>query len=154
MPSPSIMLQSAVITVNNRVTRMRRVKVPANRLLVLAAHCLQGGVCGQNLSRGIDSCKGCGLCPVKGLLELRNRYGVLCRIAGGGRQALGFVKEAEVAAVVAVACERELVEGIFASFPKPVLAIRNTRPKGACHDTRVDLSEVEAAIRELIISPA
>lgn len=148
------MLQSALISVNNRLTRMRHVKVPSNRLLVLAAHCLQGGACGQNVSRGIDACKGCGLCPVKGLLDLRNRYGVLCRIAGGGRQALAFVKEPEVAAVVAVACERELVEGILASFPKPVLAVRNTRPKGACHDTQADLAEVEAAIRELIINPA
>lgn len=153
MPSPSIMLQSALIRFNNRVTRLRRVRVPPNRLLVLAAHCLQGGACGQNLSRGIDACKGCGLCPVKGLIDLRKRYGVICRIAGGGRQALGFVKETDVAAVVAVACERELVEGIFASFPKPVLAVCNTRPKGACHETQADLSQVEAAIRELIIIP-
>lgn len=150
MSRPSTMLQSAFIRLNNRVTRWRRVRVPPGRLLLLAAHCLQGGACGQNLNRGVDQCKGCGLCPVKGLLELRNRYGVQCRIAGGGRQALAFVKSADVDAVVAVACEKELVEGIVASFPKPVLAVTNTRPKGACHETQADLSAVEAAVREMI----
>jgi hypothetical protein len=154
MPSPSLMLQAAFIRFNNRLTRWRGVKVPPGRLLLLAAHCLQGGACGQNLNRGVEQCKGCGLCPVKGLLELRNRYGVQCRIAAGGRQAVAFVRSADVDAVVAVACEKELLEGILASFPKPVLAVCNTRPKGACHETQADLSRVEAALLEMLATPA
>jgi hypothetical protein len=150
MASPSIMLQRALIRFNNRVTRWRRVRVPPARLLLLAAHCLQGSACGLPVSRDVDRCKGCGLCPVKGLLDLRNRYGVQCRIAAGGRQALGFVKDPGIDAVVAVACERELVEGIVGSFPKPVLAVSNSQPKGACHDTQANLAEVEKAIREML----
>jgi hypothetical protein len=145
------MLQSAFIRLNNRVTRWRRVRVPPGRLLLLAARCLQGSACGQDLNRGVEQCRGCGLCPVKGLLALRTRYGVQCRIAGGGRQALAYVKDPSVAAVVAVACEKELLEGIFASFPKPVLAVSNTRPRGDCHDTQADLDRVEAAVREMLL---
>jgi hypothetical protein len=144
------MIQSAFIRLNNRVTRWRRVQTAPGRLLLLAAHCLQGSACGQNLNRGVDQCKGCGLCPVKELLALRNRYGVRCVIASGGRQAVAAVKDPGVSAVVAVACEKELVEGILASFPKPVLAVCNTRPNGPCHDTQVQVVAIESALREML----
>jgi hypothetical protein len=81
---------------------------------------------------------------------VRDRTGVLFHVAGGGRQALTRVRDDDVDAVVAVACERELIQGIFGAFPKPVLAISNTRPQGDCHDTLTEVSEVEAAVRELI----
>ncbi len=147
MLSPSTMLQMVLIRFNNRLTRWRGVRVPPGRLLLLAARCLQAGVCGQNLSGGVDQCKACGRCPVKDLLDLRNRYGIRCVIASGGRQAVEAVKDPAVAAVVAVACEKELAEGISASFPKPVLAVCNTRPRGPCHDTQVEREPVEGAIR-------
>ena len=154
MASPRLMLQILFIRMNNRITRWRRVRVSPDRLLVLLARCLQGGVCGRNLVRGADECARCGLCPVKGLLELRDRYGFMLKVAGGGRQALTFVKDPAVSAVVAVACEKELVDGILASFPKPVLGVVNTRPKGACAETQVELSLVEEGVRTMLVSPA
>ena len=150
MPSPKTMYQKAFIRLNNRVTLWRRIKVSPDRLLLLAAHCLQGSACGQNLNRGVEQCKGCGLCPVKELLALQKRYGVRCVIASGGRQAVAAVKDPSVSAVVAVACEKELMEGIFASFPKPVLAVSNTRPHGPCHDTQVQTAGIEAALKDML----
>ncbi len=150
MISPKAMIQAAFIRLNNRVTRWRRVKVAPERLLLLAAHCLQSSVCGQNLNRGVEQCKGCGLCPVKELLALQKRYGIQCKIAAGGRQALNYVKDPSVLAVVAVACEKELLEGILASFPKPVLAVSNTRPNGPCHDTRVQADDINTALQEML----
>lgn len=154
MRSPSTMLLTLVVRLNNCVTRWRGVKTTPERLLLLVAHCLQHGACGRNLLRdGGDGCARCGRCPVDGILALRDRYHVQCQVAGGGRQALARVRSAGVDAVVAVACERELLQGIVGAFPKPVLAICNTRPKGDCHDTQVELADVEAAIQELLACP-
>jgi hypothetical protein len=57
------------------------------------------------------------------------------------------VKQDCVDAVVAVACEKELREGMRATFPKPVLGIINLRPNGPCRDTDVDVAQVEDAMR-------
>ena len=43
--------------------------------------------------------------------------------------------------------------GVLATLPKPVLAVHNTRPCGACRDTSVDPDEVEKAIRSLLFFP-
>ena len=72
---------------------------------------------------------------------------------GGGRRAVEEVRRESTHAVVAVACEKELVAGVLATLPKPVLAVHNTRPCGACRDTSVDPDEVEKAIRSLLFFP-
>jgi hypothetical protein len=60
------------------------------------------------------------------------------RVDGGGD---------DIHAVVAIACEKELQEGMGGVFPKPGLGIINIRPHGPCTDTDVDLEEVEEAIK-------
>lgn len=157
MQSPSTMRSrpgwlERLVRANNRIVRWRRVRVsdPAG-LLLLVPHCLQHGACGRNLLRADGAgCARCGRCAVDGVLALSDRYGVPCLVAGGGRQAVRRVRAREIRAVVAVACPRELAQGIAGAFPRPVLAVCNRRPLGDCHDTQVDLAEVEAAIRELL----
>lgn len=153
MAAPSRMIHAALVRINNRLTRWRRVKTTPDRLLLLAARCLQGLGCPQDLSAGAGACAGCGRCPVQALAALERRYGVRCRVAAGGRQALALAKEKRIDAVIAIACEKELIEGILALFPKPVLAVSNSRPNGECRATQVDLALVEAAIRELLAEP-
>ena len=51
-----------------------------------------------------------------------------------------------MAPIVAVACQKELRDGVLAVFPKAVLTIANTRPHGPCVDTDVDLDKVRDAI--------
>lgn len=139
------------IAFNNWVTvSLRRVKVSPNSLLLLVPHCLQSSQCGRNVTADVDNCAKCGSCDVAGILALRDRYGIQCSLAGGGKQALLSVKERSVKAIVAVACEKELAEGIRASFPKPVLAVTNQRPNGPCRDTEVDLANVENALETLL----
>jgi hypothetical protein len=43
-----------------------------------------------------------------------------------------------------------LVYGIFAAWPKPVLAVRNTTPEGPCRNTMADPAVVAAAIGEFL----
>ncbi len=151
MNNPSTILLRALLRANNRITRWRHVRTEPGRVLLLVAHCLQSGACGRNLTRESgDGCARCGRCPIDSLLALQERLGVKIHVAGGGRQAMAIVRKGKFRAVVAVACERELLEGIMGIFPRPVLAVCNTRPLGDCHDTQADLAEVEAALRELI----
>ncbi len=140
-----------LINFNNWVTtRFRKVRVAADNLLLLIPHCLQNSGCDKNLGSDIEKCARCGACDVAGVLRLCDRYNVKCSLAGGGRQALATVRQKGVKAVVAVACERELVDGIRACFPKPVFAVTNQRPNGPCKDTVVDISRIELALRSLL----
>ena len=91
----------------------------------------------------------CGKCQIGPLLDMAERIGIKICVAGGGRQALAAVKAGPIDVIVAVACEKELMQGMLAVLPRAVLAVCNTRPKGDCHDTHVDVAAVETAVRSL-----
>jgi len=145
-------MRKLLIGLNNWITRLRKVRVAPGNLLLLAPHCLQRTPCKHNVIHDLDQCARCGQCNVGDLLRLRDTYGVQCSLASGGRQAIGLVRRADVHAVVAVACEKELVDGIRAAFPKPVLALPNLRPNGPCKDTGVDAAELEAVLRTMLVN--
>lgn len=147
-------LLRAVVRCNNAITRLRRIRIRPENLLLLLPHCLQNGACDRNIRHDVSRCGRCGRCDVSELLALRDKYGLRCSLVSGGRQALAALRRPEVRAVVAVACEKELCDGIRASLPKPVLAVPNLRPNGPCKDTRVLLADVEAAVRELLVPDA
>ena len=60
--------------------------------------------------------------------------------------AVELTRRHDIRAVVGIACEKELQEGIAAVFPKPALGVINVRPHGPCKDSDVDLAEVEKAV--------
>lgn len=138
-----------LIRLNNYRKHKNNFNVSPERVLLLLPRCIQDSNCGQNIVHDIHNCKRCGNCPVKNMIELCEEYGVIPKVANGGRLALSMVLEAWVDAVVAVACEVELKEGILKS-PKPVLAVINTRPQGPCVNTLVEVEQVREAIRIFI----
>ena len=154
MSKASTIMKRALLRLNNGLTRLRRVRTSPEHVLLLVAHCLQRGDCGRQLTGaagtegGNGGCVRCGRCQIDKLMSLRERTGVKIHVAGGGRQALAQVRSEGVRAVVAVACEKELLQGIIGVFPAPVMAVCNTRPLGDCHDTLTDLAAVESAISE------
>ena len=137
------------INLNNRVVRWRRIRVRPQDVLLLLPHCLHKQTCPQNVLHSLDECRRCGQCSVGALAGIRDDLGVVACVAGGGRQALAYVLRPEVKAVVAVACEKELVQGIRAAFPKPVVAVPNMTPEGSCRNTMVDPVAVVKAIESL-----
>lgn len=139
-----------IVRLNNRLTRLRRVRVPPSGLLLLVPRCLQKSGCAQTLGETLDDCKLCGACHVPELLAICREFGVRCSLAAGGREALAFVRDARVRAVVAVACEKELAQGIFAVFPTPVLGVLNIQSNGPCRNTRLDPERVRAAVRSML----
>jgi hypothetical protein len=144
------MKRAFLIRFNNLLVRWRAPRLTAGDLLLLAPRCLQSSGCGRPVVREADACLRCGKCAIGSLLALRDELGIRLCVAGGGRQALASVRGAEIKGVVAVACEPELLAGIRAAFPKPVLAVSNRRPHGPCRDTGVDLAAVRAAIAEML----
>ncbi len=130
----------------NSITRLRRARCKPEELLILVPSCLQSSQCTQKITRDINECRRCGNCKVKDVIELSEKYGTRCAVATGGRLALELAKQDSVKCLVAIACEKELQEGLAAIFPKPGLGVINVRPHGPCTDTDVDLAQVEEAL--------
>ncbi len=82
------------------------------------------------------------------LRSLAGRYGVRLFTAAGGNVARRIIAEQRPQAIIAVACERDLVSGVQeVGNHIPVIALANKRPEGPCQNTLVDLSDLERAIR-------
>lgn len=144
------MLCRFFVSLNNLLTRIRRIQVNPQNLLLLVPRCLQKTGCAQALGATLDDCKVCGQCNVTDLLAIRDEFGISCSMAAGGREALNFVADRQVKAVVAVACEKELCQGILAVFPKPVLGVLNIQTNGPCRNTKIDPESVRAAVRSVL----
>ena len=141
-------LRRLLIDANNWIVRHRGRFAPAE-ILVLLPRCLQRADCDRSVVTSMDACRRCGRCDVSALLALRDETGARFHMAGGGREAAALTRQSTVRAVVACACEKELVDGIRVAFPKPVLAVTNETPEGFCRNTRVDVDRLRAAILTL-----
>ncbi len=146
-------MNKLIIKWNNRLVRWRRVKVRPDEILLLLPHCLHKQSCPRNVVHSLDECRRCGACSVGALAGIRDDFGVVACVVGGGRDALARSNQPHIKAVVAVACEKELVQGIFAAFPKPVIGVLNTTPEGPCKNTLADPAEVIKAIESLVRKP-
>ena len=147
-------LQNLILGLNRLRNRFQNGRVHPDNLLLLIPHCLQRCTCESNIAQDIDRCNRCGQCNVADMLQLRDEFGIRCHLVSGGREAIAVVRDPAVKAVVAVACEKELADGIRAVHPKQVIAIPNERPNGPCKNTRVNAAAVRAAICELLGAPA
>jgi hypothetical protein len=143
-------INKTIIRLNNLAVRLRRARCKPQELLVLFSRCLQRSACDRRLTEDLANCGRCGQCPVCRFLDLAGKYGVQVFMATGGRQASERTNAPGVKAVVAVACEKELRAGVFASLPKAVIARTIAWPHGPCKDTTVRMDEVEEAIRWLL----
>ena len=81
------------------------------------------------------------------LLELAARYRVRPVMAAGGQLALSEARHPDVALVIAIACFKELREGILAAWPKPVWAVPLRSSHQPCRDSLIPLTEVEASLK-------
>ncbi|MEG2004685.1 MAG: DUF116 domain-containing protein [Bilophila sp.] len=143
-------IRRSFIKVNNELVLGDTIRCKPHQLLVLLPHCIQSSRCVHRLSYHIDNCARCGACPLRDLLELRDRFGVQLAIATGGTIARRIVVQARPKVIIAVACERDLSSGIQDTNPLPVFGVINERPHGPCLDTCVNILRVEHAIRQFI----
>lgn len=147
-------IRHSFIKVNNELVRAENRRYPGEKILLLMPHCLQSSRCDMRLTYDIDNCRRCGKCPIKILLDIRDKHGVHVAIATGGTIARRIVVQTRPKLIIAVACERDLASGIQDTYPIPVYGILNERPHGPCLDTLVQRSSLEEALALFLESPS
>jgi hypothetical protein len=144
-------VRRSFIAINNQLVLAQHPRTTPDKLLLLMPHCLQFHDCKFRITGNIVHCQRCGKCPIKGLAELSDKYGVGIAVATGGTLARRIVVERRPKLIIAVACERDLSSGIQDSYPLPVYGILNRRPQGPCFDTLVNLERVEEALQTFLL---
>jgi len=147
-------VQRSFIEINNQLVLAQHPRATADKLLLLMPHCLQFHECQFRITGSVVHCKKCGKCPIKGLVELSEKYGVGLAVATGGTLARRIVVERRPKLIIAVACERDLSSGIQDSYPLPIYGVINHRPHGPCYDTLVNLERVEEALLTFLVPGA
>lgn len=147
------LVRQSYVAVHNQATEFCIAGREIHRILILAPHCLQNSDCPYKITIDINNCKRCGDCPIDGLISVARKFNADLAIATGGTLAREVVANCRPQAVVAIACERDLISGIQDVMPLTVIGVLNQRPNGPCHNTRVDFSQVEGALLHLLGSP-
>jgi hypothetical protein len=123
----------ASVTVYDRLALARTRKVGAGELLILIPRCLS--------REALD-----------GVLDIAKRYGVSAFVATRGQLARRVIRERRPRAVVAVACERDMVSGLHDVAGRvPVLGLTMTLPNGPCRDAALDLPKMEEFVRKYLV---
>lgn len=125
-------VENAAVKVYNALAVMRRRKVGQGELLVLIPRCLSKDA-------------------LDGVLGIAGRYGVPVFVATRGQLARRVIRERRPSAVVAVACERDMVSGLHDVAGKiPVLGLTMTLPSGPCKDAALNLGQFEEWVRAYV----
>lgn len=126
-------VENAAVKVYNALALLRSRKVGRGELLLLIPRCLS--------KETLD-----------GVLGVAGKYGVPVFVATRGQLARRVIRERRPRAVVAVACERDMVSGLHDVAGKvPVLGLTMTLPFGPCKDARLDLSRLEEWVRAYVV---
>ena len=147
---PVSAVRRSFIKVNNELVLGAGLRCSPDELLLLLPHCIQSSRCSHRLTYRVDNCARCGRCPMRALLDLRDKWGIKLAVAVGGTIARRIVVQEKPRVIVAVACERDLASGIQDTCPLPVFGVINERPHGPCLDTLVDPLRLETALKHFV----
>jgi uncharacterized protein len=126
-------VENAAVKVYNALALLRGRKVGKGELLLLIPRCLS--------KETLD-----------GVLGIAGKYGVPVFVATRGQLARRVIRERRPRAVVAVACERDMVSGLHDVAGKiPVLGLTMTLPAGPCKDARLNLGQLEEWVRAYVV---
>src|SRR5882762_7917941 len=125
-------VEHAAIDVYNALAERRRRTVGKGELLVLIPRCLS--------KQALD-----------GVLAIAGRYEVPVFVATRGQLARRVIRERRPRAVVAVACERDMMTGLRdVAGSLPVLGLTMRLPNGPCRDAILDLDVMERWVKDLV----
>jgi hypothetical protein len=126
--------QHATVVVYERLALARRRKVSAGELLILIPRCLS--------RTALD-----------GVLDIAKRYNVAAFVATRGQLARRAIRERKPKAVVAVACERDMVSGLHDVAGRvPVLGLTMQLPNGPCKDASIDIGKLEDFVKAYLVA--
>lgn len=143
-------VSQSLIALINHLVSTQVYRVEPERLLLLTPHCIQLSNCVHKVTTDVYNCKRCGGCQVGTLLDIAEIYGCHFIVVTGGTLARLKIKEIRPQAIVAIACERDLVSGMADVFPIPVMGVLNERPCGPCCNTRVNTEDIRVVIERLL----
>ena len=127
-------VEHAAVDVYNGLAERRGRKVGKGELLVLIPRCLSKAT-------------------LDGVLEVAGRYEVPVFVATRGQLARRAIRERRPRAVVAVACERDMVTGLHDVAAKiPVLGLTMQLPAGPCKDAVIDMPKFESWVKQFVES--
>jgi len=125
-------VENAAVKVYNALAVERARAVGKGELLLLIPRCL-------------------GKPALDGVLALSGKYEVPVFVATRGQLARRVIKERRPRAVVAVACERDMVSGLHDVAGRvPVLGLTMTLPAGPCKDAGLDLEQLETWVKRFV----
>lgn len=125
-------VENASVKVYNALALVRSVKVGRGEMLLLIPRCLSRET-------------------LDGVLGIAGKYGVPVFVATRGQLARRVIRERRPRAVVAVACERDMVSGLHDVAGKvPVLGLTMTLPAGPCKDARLNLGQLEEWVKAYV----
>ncbi len=126
-------VENAAVKVYDALALARKRKVSGGELLLLIPRCLAKDI-------------------IEGVLRVAGKYQIPVFVATRGQLARRVIRERRPRAVVAVACERDMVSGLHDVAGKvPVLGLTLTLPNGPCKDTRLDLGRLEEWVRAYVV---
>jgi uncharacterized protein len=126
-------VENAAVKVYDGFAAARGRKVGKGELLLLIPRCLSKSA-------------------LDGVLGIAGKYEVPVFVATRGQLARRVIRERRPRAVVAVACERDMVTGLHDVAGKvPVLGLTMTLPAGPCKDAGVDLGKLEEWVRTYVV---
>ena len=124
---------NAFVKISNRIQIVAGKKILPTELLVLAPRCLTKEI-------------------MQGLRGLQQRYNFFLTIAVGGSEARQAIKTRKPRAIIAIACERDLLSGIKDLRGRmTIVGVPNKRPEGPCKNTTIDLLSIEKTIKLFIV---
>lgn len=125
-------VENASVKVYNALALLRIRKVGTGELLLLIPRCLSRAT--------LDT-----------VLGMAGRYGVPVFVATRGQLARRVIRERRPRAVVAVACERDMVTGLHDVAGRvPVLGLTMTLPAGPCKDAALDFETLETYLKAFV----
>ena len=139
------------VKLNNLYVLKKALKYGVRReeVAILLPHCIQNYDCAYKVTGTIENCRECGKCSLDQIKKIQKKYGVQVKVATGGTLARRFLKEVKPKLVIAVACERDLVSGIYDAFPLLCYGIFNVRKNGPCINTDFPIEELQIVLEKL-----
>ena len=125
--------QHSSVVVYDRLATARTQRVRADELLILIPRCLSRAA--------LDA-----------VLDIAKRYNVHTFVATRGQLARRVIRERRPKAVVAVACERDMVSGLHDVAGRvPVLGLTMQLPNGPCKDASIDVEKMEEFVKKFLV---
>ncbi len=139
-----------LIKYNNIIQKKQLKKIDKKNILILLPHCLQNVDCPYKITYDIGNCRDCGKCVIQDFKAIQGEFGVTIKVATGGTLARKIISDIKPKVILAVACHRDLTEGIKDIDVIPVLGILNDRPNGPCFNTTCDVNEIRKILTHLL----